>query len=67
MKLFILTLISVMLNCTTPKYHLEKIQAGLLEPVMKRDTCTVIQLDTIYNPLGGVVKVITYKCIGDST
>ena len=62
MKYFILTLIGVILNCTTPKYHLEKIQAGLLEPVFERDTCTISQIDTIYNPLGGVVKVITYKC-----
>ena len=48
-------------ECAT-KYYFDDHQAGLYEPILLNDECVLLGIDTIYNPLGGVVKVVHIRC-----
>jgi hypothetical protein len=57
MKKFIIILCFI--GCA-PKYTIETRQFGLNE-LVTIPTKDIIKTDTVYNDLGGVVKIITYK------
>jgi hypothetical protein len=61
MKIFMTILILFLLSCA-PKYTFNKQQAGLHEHVTLDPGCTLEKIDTIYNPMGGVVKILHIKC-----
>jgi hypothetical protein len=49
-------------GCAAPKYTTDITQAGLLEPVILNKDCVLESVDTVYNPLGGALKVLHIKC-----
>jgi hypothetical protein len=58
----ILALLILFSGCAAPRYTTDITQAGLFEPVILNEGCVLESIDTVYNPLGGVLKVLHIKC-----
>jgi hypothetical protein len=63
MKIIFAMAIVIFIGCAAPRYVSDDHQAGLYEPVILNPGCVLVGIDTVYNPLGGVVKVLHIKCI----
>lgn len=49
-------------QCASYTYVEKTRQSGLTECMPINDECQVIKIDTVYNSLGGVVKVYSMRC-----
>jgi hypothetical protein len=58
----IIIVMILLMGCSAPKYFIEERQAGLNTQIIAPDSCTIEKIDTVYNPLGGVVKTYILKC-----
>jgi hypothetical protein len=54
--------IVLLMGCAARKYVSDDRQAGMFEPIHLKPGCILVKIDTVYNPLGGIVKNLHIKC-----
>jgi hypothetical protein len=52
----------LLMNCASYTYVEETRQAGLTETITPIEGCQITKIDTLYNPMGGVIKKYTTRC-----